>query len=71
MPVLFIGATYDYTCETVESRLKEPMEKLCRNLSLAEIKSGHWVAQEKPIEVNGILAKWLATAVTASWPRPA
>lgn len=70
MPVLFIGAMYDYTCETIDSRAKEPMEALCKNLTLDVIKSGHWMAQEKPVEVNGVLAKWLATSVSDVWPRP-
>ena len=70
MPVLFIGAMYDYTCETVESRAKEPMEKLCSDLTLALIKSGHWMAQEKAVEVNGVLAKWLANSVSEVWPKP-
>lgn len=70
MPVLFIGAMYDYTCETVTSRAKEPMEKLCTNLTLDVIKSGHWMAQEKPVEVNGVLVRWLATKVSEVWPQP-
>jgi pimeloyl-ACP methyl ester carboxylesterase len=70
MPVLFVGAMYDYTCETVTSRAKEPMEALCSHLTLEVIRSGHWMAQEKPLEVNAVLVKWLATAVADSWPRP-
>lgn len=70
MPVLFISALYDYTCETVSSRAKEPMEALCSDLTLDVIKSGHWMAQEKPVEVNGVLTRWLATSLAASWPRP-
>jgi pimeloyl-ACP methyl ester carboxylesterase len=70
MPVLFIGAMYDYTCETITSRAKEPMIKLCGNLTLDVIKSGHWMAQEKPVEVNGVLAKWLATKISDTWPQP-
>lgn len=70
MPVLFIGAMYDYTCETVTSRAKEPMEKLCTNLTLGVIKSGHWMAQEKPVEVNGVLVRWLATKMSKVWPQP-
>jgi len=68
MPVLFIGGMYDYTCETINSRAKEPMEKLCKNLTLDVIKSGHWMAQEKPLEVNATLAKWIATKVSDYWP---
>ena len=70
MPVLFIGAMYDYTCETVASRAKEPMQKLCSHLTLDVIKSGHWMAQEKPAEVNSVLTRWLATEVSGIWPTP-
>jgi pimeloyl-ACP methyl ester carboxylesterase len=68
MPVLFMHGEYDYTCETVASRLAEPMRRDCRNLSEVVIRSGHWMAQEKPIEVNASIARWLATAVPAVWP---
>lgn len=71
MPVLFIHARYDYVCETVHSRLAEPMRKYCRNLSEEVIRAGHWVAQEKPLEVNAALVKWLAGSVAGVWPRPA
>ena len=59
---------YDYTCETVSSRLAEPMRRDCRSLSEVVIQSGHWMAQEKPIEVNASLARWLATPVPTVWP---
>ena len=68
LPVLFLHGEYDYTCETVASRLAEPMRRDCRNLSEVVIRSGHWMAQEKPIEVNASIARWLATAVPAVWP---
>jgi pimeloyl-ACP methyl ester carboxylesterase len=68
LPVLFLHGEYDYTCETVSSRLPEPMRRSCRNLSEVVIRSGHWMAQEKPIEVNGGIARWLATAVPSVWP---
>jgi pimeloyl-ACP methyl ester carboxylesterase len=68
LPVLFLHGEYDYTCETVESRLAEPMRADCRDLTEVVIKSGHWMAQEKPIEVNASLARWLATSVPTVWP---
>ena len=68
LPVLFLHGEYDYTCETVASRLAEPMRRDCRNLSEVVIRSGHWMAQEKPIEVNASIARRLATAVPAVWP---
>jgi pimeloyl-ACP methyl ester carboxylesterase len=64
LPVLFLHGEYDYTCETVASRLAE-MRRDCRNLSEVVIRSGHWMAQEKPIEVNASIAQWLANAVPA------
>jgi pimeloyl-ACP methyl ester carboxylesterase len=68
MPVLFLAARYDYTCESVTSRLAEPMRTRCRNLTEQIIASGHWMAQEKPIQVNAALVQWLATKVSQAWP---
>ena len=70
MPVLFLAAQYDYVCECTHSRLAEPMRTYCRNLTEETICSGHWLAQEKPGEVNAALVKWLATAVPGVWPQP-
>ncbi len=70
MPVLFIAATYDYTCECVTSRLAEPMQTYCRNLTSKQIHAGHWLAQEKPFEVNGVLVEWLVNCVPGHWPQP-
>ena len=67
MPVLFLHGDYDYTCETVVSRLAEPMRQDCSNLSEVIIQSGHWMAQEKPVEVNAAVTKWLATALPGIW----
>ena len=68
LPVLFLHGEYDYTCETVDSRLAEPMRQDCRTLTEVVIQSGHWMAQEKPLGVNAALAKWLATTLPHIWP---
>jgi pimeloyl-ACP methyl ester carboxylesterase len=68
MPVLFLHGLYDQTCETVHSRLAEPMRKDCADLTEVVVKSGHWMAQEKPVEVNAALARWLATKLPDYWP---
>jgi pimeloyl-ACP methyl ester carboxylesterase len=68
LPVLFLAARYDYTCESVDSRLAEPMRGSCGNLTERIIDSGHWMAQEKPAEVNAALTHWLATKVPGFWP---
>jgi len=70
MPVLFLNARYDYVCECTHSRLAEPMRTYCRNLTELTIRSGHWMAQEKPLEVNAALVQWLVTKVPGVWPQP-
>jgi pimeloyl-ACP methyl ester carboxylesterase len=70
MPALFLNARYDYVCEATHSRLAEPMRNYCRNLTEVTIRSGHWMAQERPLEVNAELVKWLAMKVPGAWPRP-
>ena len=67
MPVLFLHGEYDYTCESVASRLAEPMRQHCRNLTEVIVRSGHWMAQEKPVTVNAALAKWLAVKFPDLW----
>ncbi len=61
LPALFLAARYDTVCESVNSRLTEPMREKCSNLTESIIDSGHWIAQEKPREVNRALVKWIAT----------
>jgi pimeloyl-ACP methyl ester carboxylesterase len=68
MPVLFMHGAYDYVCETIDSRLAEPMRANCANLTEVTILSGHWMAQEKPVDVNAAIAKWLAVQFPALWP---
>lgn len=63
IPALFLAAKYDYTCESITSSLPEPMREKCKNLDEAVIYSGHWMAQEKPFEVNSELVKWLVRKV--------
>ncbi len=70
LPALFLHGEYDFTCETVTSRLAEPMRRDCRNLTEVVVQSGHWMAQEKPRTVNAALAKWLATKLPEVWPAP-
>ena len=61
MPVLFLAGRYDYVCETVTSGAAEPMREFCTQLDEVIIDSGHWMAQERPIEVNQALVHWLTT----------
>jgi pimeloyl-ACP methyl ester carboxylesterase len=67
MPVLFLHAAYDSICETRTSRLAAPMRQWCDDLEEAVVASGHWMAQEKPLEVNAALSQWLARKCPAIW----
>ncbi len=66
MPALFVHASYDYVCDTTNTGFAEPMRQLCQNLSEHRLDCGHWMAQEKPSELNGILSQWLVGK--ASYP---
>ena len=67
MPALFLHGAYDYVCETIDSRLAEPMRAHCSDLTEGVVASGHWMAQEKPKAVNAALAKWLASRLPGLW----
>ncbi|KAE8450127.1 hypothetical protein EG329_006908 [Mollisiaceae sp. DMI_Dod_QoI] len=67
-PLLFIEAKWDNVCDTVTSRLADPMKQHASKLTWASIASGHFVGAEAPTETNAAIAKWLATEVTDYWP---
>jgi pimeloyl-ACP methyl ester carboxylesterase len=67
MPVLFLHGAYDYVCETLKSRLAEPMRAHVPQLTEVTVPSGHWMAQEQPLAVNAALAKWLAVEFPGLW----
>lgn len=69
MPVLFFHAAYDFVCETTDSTLAQPMRAACSNLAEVTVASGHWMAQEKPVQVNAGLARWLAREFPQLWCR--
>lgn len=70
MPVLFLHGAYDTTCETMTSKLAEPMRRDCSDLVEVVVKSGHWMAQEKPVDVNVALTRWLAAKLPDYWRKP-
>jgi len=67
MAVLFLHGEYDYTCETVASRLAEPMRAGCPHLSEVVIRTGHFMAQENPVAVNRALAGWISRKLPSVW----
>jgi pimeloyl-ACP methyl ester carboxylesterase len=66
-PVLFPHGVYDCTCETIDSRLAEPMRAHYADLTEVVVESGHWMAQENPVAVNAALARFLAAKLPAVW----
>ena len=70
MPVLFIDSTLDAVCTEAGAKgLCDPMRELCKDLREVEVEAGHWVAMEKPNEVNAAIAKWLVEKVGGWWPK--
>jgi pimeloyl-ACP methyl ester carboxylesterase len=69
MPVLFLHGEYDYTCETVSSRLADPMRQTCADLTEVVVRTGHWMAQENPVAVNAALVHWIAAKLPSVWLR--
>jgi pimeloyl-ACP methyl ester carboxylesterase len=67
VPALFMHGAYDHVCETLVSRLAEPMRAHCANLTEVTIPSGHWMAQERPAEVNAALARWVGSQFPMLW----
>ena len=67
LPVLFLAAQYDYVCDAITSDLALPMRERCRDLTEHVVYSGHWMAQERPLDVNSFLARWLATRFPQLW----
>jgi pimeloyl-ACP methyl ester carboxylesterase len=62
-PVLFVHAAWDVVCETIRSRLAEPMRADCSDLTEATLAGGHELMLECPDDVNATIAKWLAISV--------
>lgn len=60
LPVLFLHAAYDSICETVDSRMAEPMRSDCSDLTERILETGHWIAQEQPAPVNSAIEAWLS-----------
>ena len=58
-PVFFIHARYDRVCDTCHTSLADLMRENCSNLEEATIDCGHWMAQEKPDELNKTIKDWL------------
>ena len=59
LPVLFLHAAWDTICDTVHSRLADPMRADCADLCEVTIEGGHELQLERPAEVNAAIEAWL------------
>ena len=66
MPVLFLHAEWDAICDTMHSRLAEPMREDCADLTEATIAAGHMLMLERPGAVNDAIERWLAAKVVSA-----
>ena len=60
LPTLFLHAARDVVCNTMHSRLAEPMREDCADLTEITIDGGHEIMLERPDEVNEAIAGWLS-----------
>jgi len=60
LPALFLHASWDQTCETVQSRLANPMREDCNDLGEVTIDCGHEMMLERPKELNEAITGWLS-----------
>ncbi|TBU86314.1 alpha/beta hydrolase [Pseudomonas dryadis] len=59
MPVLFFHGAFDVVCETINSRLADPMREDCTDLSEVTIQGGHFFMLERKAQVNVAMQTWL------------
>jgi pimeloyl-ACP methyl ester carboxylesterase len=60
-PVLFVNSDWDAICDINRSRLGEPMRSSCKDLSVTNLPSGHWLPLESKPELIQAIRSWLKT----------
>lgn len=71
LPTLFLHAARDTVCDTVDSRLAEPMREDCADLTEVRLDAGHALMLERPAEVNAAIEQWQQRLNEVSSPRRA
>ena len=66
LPALFLHAGRDVVCDTVRSRLAEPMRQDCPDLTEITVDAGHMLMLESPDAVNRAIADWCAALLEAA-----
>ncbi len=63
LPALFLHAARDTVCDTLGSRLAEPMREDCADLTEVTLDAGHALMLERPAKVNTAIEQWLEARV--------
>ena len=58
-PMLFINGKWDAICDIGHSRLGEPMEQACHDLTVTNLPAGHWLPLERKAESVQAIGSWL------------
>jgi len=58
-PVLFLNGEWDVICDIGRSRLGQPMEHSCNDLTVTNLPAGHWLPLERKAESIQAIASWL------------
>jgi pimeloyl-ACP methyl ester carboxylesterase len=61
-PVLFLNGSWDPICDIARSRLGAPMHAACKDLTVTNLESGHWLPLERKTESIGAIRSWINKA---------
>jgi pimeloyl-ACP methyl ester carboxylesterase len=59
-PVLFVNGEFDGICDITRSRLGEPMRRTSKNLSVTNLRAGHWLPLERKTELVQSIRSWVS-----------
>ncbi len=58
-PVLFVNGEFDQICSITGNRQGDPMRAACPDLTVASMRSGHWLPLERKTELIQAMRTWL------------
>ena len=58
-PVLYINGEWDGICEVTRTRLGDPMQRRCHNLTITSLPAAHWLPLERKTESVALISTWL------------
>jgi pimeloyl-ACP methyl ester carboxylesterase len=58
-PVLFVNGARDAICTIIRNQQGDPMRAACANLTISDVRAGHWLPLERPAEHVQAIRTWL------------